>query len=162
MKADNASAKKMQEDHDKEVAKAKAVDDSVAATIKSMEDKVKWQRMINAGKEREVEIEKVLAAATDKAKRPLRPDEVASLSASAGALFDASQPAGKRQALAPVQGAELTDSIRRMGGALSGGGAGASANKTTSLLTEAKDRLKSIDDKTKFPTLDGSGGRWPA
>jgi hypothetical protein len=54
----------------------------------------------------------------------------------------------------------MSDAVRRIGGTLGGAGEG---QKTTSLLEDMKATLRSIDDKTLWPTSNGAAeGRWPA
>lgn len=165
VEAAKAAQAAAQKEADAEAKRIATADASVANALKGMEEKVRWQKMINDGKEREVAIENELAAAADKAKRPLTDDEKASLSASAGALFDLSQKAGKEDAArSPLLNdrTDITDAVRRIGGNIGSAEGNATANKTTGLLTDIKARLQSIDDKTAFDTGGNPMGAWPS
>lgn len=158
----------IQQEMEKQIAAAEKVgkeqmraDASVAASLKDMEDKVRWQRMINDGKEREVEIEKALADATEKAKRPLTEQEAAGITSAASQLYDLT---AKDKAVKPIgfESADITDAVRRIGGNLGGQGPASGETKQINLLTDIRGDIKELVSKTPEPTAKNARAVWPS
>lgn len=135
---------------------------SVAASLKDMEDKVRWQRMINDGREREVEIEKALADATEKAKRPLTEQEAAGITSAASQLYDLNAKEGKTVAPLRFESADITDAVRRIGGNLGGRGPASGETKQINLLTDIRGDIKELVSKTPEPTANNARAVWPS
>jgi hypothetical protein len=132
---------------------------AVASVITDMEDKVRLQKMLNDGKEREVAIEEALISARKKAGRDLSPGEAAKVAGGAGSLFDLSAKPGEAANAAGVSGrgsSEFSDSLRRIGGTIgaTGGSAGITLDKERNkLLVKSAASLATIASSVKDGTL---------
>ncbi len=89
------AAKTLADEKAREARKQAEIDAQSADDLKAMEDKLRWQKMINEGKEREVAIEQALAEEKGKLKRDFTGPEDKAIRRLAGETYDAEQ-AGKK------------------------------------------------------------------
>ena len=131
--------------------------------IAAMEQKLKIQKMINAGKEKEAAVEQAVAAAAKAAGRDLTDTEKASVAKLAGDLYDASHKTKKKTtgpSGSPYGKEHLTDALARMGGTLGGASSGLSVAKdSNSRLKSIEKSIASIDEKTEL-NFDDGGRKW--
>jgi len=131
--------------------------------MRGLEEKLRLQKMIIEGKEKEAAIEKELSDAAKRAGRDLTDAEKSSISSTASALYDASQkPEDMKMVKALSSGdSVMSDVVRRIGGNIGGGGGvEATAKNTLAELKKVGELVKNISDKTAFNGT-GGGASWP-
>jgi hypothetical protein len=99
---------------------------SIAGSIKALQEKIDLQKLINAGKLKEAAIQEAINQAEDKAGRKLSsesydggPSELEKVKSLAGESFDSLQKADKTKPL-DMTPAQITDSVARIGGSIGG------------------------------------------
>jgi len=151
----NAEQAKADKQREKEAIAQEKIAKKLRESIGDLEDKARWQKMINEGKAKEAALEKAISSATRKAGRTLTADESARVTAAATSIFESGrgEQGGRSQRGAP----EISDSMLRVG-AMFGGGAKDQAKaaldrKRNELLVTAADSLVTIANVQQDGTL---------
>ena len=146
-----------QRESQRQMAAQQKSESALSGELDDLAQKVKWQEMVNDGKEREVEIEQALARAQGLAKRDLTDAERERITASAGSLFDLSNK--------PLREGEVDASYREQGpgatalekiGAVMGGAGKDSAKPLNDIRTQSVKTvqwLQKIYEKTGDASL---------
>jgi hypothetical protein len=167
MREVRAAAEKAKEEEEAQKALEKAAkleQDQTARLgehMRGLEEKLRLQKMILDGKEKEAAIEKELNDAAKRAGRDLSDAEKSRVAEAAAALYDATvKPEAAAKALASAESVS-SDAVRRIGGNIGGSSAEMNiAKEQLNKVVKIEQTLARIDDKTAYNASDA--GRWPA